>query len=96
MAHLPSFDKFFKQKNIESNWFLKFRNDRMKRDIISCGLAAGVSAGFLSPIGGIMFVIEEFQTFWSLQMTISAFICSLFAGFVMSTCLSLQEGESEI
>ena len=50
-------------------WWMKFRNDESKSKLIMCGLAAGVSAGFMSPMGGICFVLEEAQTFWSVHMT---------------------------
>jgi len=46
-----------------------FRNDISKRDLLCCGAAAGVVAGFLSPMGGLMFALEEASTFWTLKMT---------------------------
>lgn len=61
----------------------RFRNDISKRDMLCCGAAAGVVAGFLSPMGGLMFALEEASTFWTLKMTMRCLFISLVCGLAI-------------
>lgn len=45
-------------------WLRYFNNDRDRRDIITCGAASGVCAAFRSPVGGVLFALEEVATWW--------------------------------
>ncbi|XP_068654252.1 chloride channel protein CLC-b [Aristolochia californica] len=49
---------------IKWKWLRYFNNDRDRRDLITCGSASGVCAAFRSPVGGVLFALEEVATWW--------------------------------
>jgi len=50
-----------------------------RRDLITCGVAAGIAAAFLSPIGGVLFALEDVASYWSVKVTWKTFICAALA-----------------
>eukprot|EP01059_Diplonema_ambulator_P031154 TRINITY_DN5651_c0_g1_i2.p1 TRINITY_DN5651_c0_g1~~TRINITY_DN5651_c0_g1_i2.p1 ORF type:complete len:811 (+),score=105.75 TRINITY_DN5651_c0_g1_i2:120-2552(+) len=57
--------------------FRKLRNAKDHRDFITAGAAAGISAAFGAPIGGLLFVMEEMSTHWSPSLTWMIFFTSM-------------------
>lgn len=70
--------------NIISHFFPKYaRNDAKKREILSASAAAGVSVAFGSPIGGVLFSLEEVSYYFPLKTLWRSFFCALVAAFVL-------------
>ena len=64
--------------------FPKYReNSRKLREVLSSGVASGLSVAFGAPIGGVLFSYEEISTFFPRKVLWRAFICSLFAAMTL-------------
>lgn len=57
------------------------------------GAAAGVSAAFGSPLGGVLFSLEEGASFWNQKLVLRIFFCSLISSFTLNSVLSIFSGE---
>ncbi|WOL01377.1 chloride channel protein CLC-a-like [Canna indica] len=53
-----------KKYRLDWKWLRYFKNDRDRRDLITCGASSGVCAAFRSPVGGVLFALEEVATWW--------------------------------
>jgi H+/Cl- antiporter ClcA len=57
----------------------QFRNPQDHRDFISAGAACGVTAAFSSPIGGLLFIMEEVATVFPTKLAWMVFLSCLTA-----------------
>jgi len=69
---------------------------RWKRDFVSAGSAAGVSAAFGAPLGGVLFALEEGISHWSSQMTLMCLTSSVFSYYALNTCKAIYDNEDSI
>ncbi|XP_063710282.1 chloride channel protein C-like isoform X2 [Symsagittifera roscoffensis] len=75
-------------------FFTRFRNPEDKRNFITAGAAAGVSAAFGAPVGGLLFAMEEVSSFWNLKLSWQTFFCCMVSTFTVDLFNSAFDGFS--
>jgi chloride channel 3/4/5 len=78
--------------NVISRFFDKYRRNAAKtREILSASAAAGVGVAFGSPIGGVLFSLEEMSNYFPLKTLWRSYFCALVATAVLavSACQSI-------
>ncbi|KAK8707157.1 hypothetical protein V6N13_058221 [Hibiscus sabdariffa] len=73
-------------------WLRFFKNDRDRRDLVTCGSAAGIAAAFRAPVGGVLFAFEEMASWWRSALLWRAFFTTAVVAIILraliDVCLS--------
>ncbi|KAL4184111.1 hypothetical protein AMTRI_Chr11g158380 [Amborella trichopoda] len=73
--------------NLTWRWLRYFKNDRDRRDLITCGAAAGVAAAFRAPVGGVLFALEEAASWWRSALLWRTFFTTAIVAVVLRTLI---------
>lgn len=80
--------------NVISRLFAKYRRSASRtREILCACAAAGVAVAFGSPIGGVLFSLEEMATSFSLRTLWRSYFCALVATAVLSGMNPFRTGQ---
>ncbi|KAJ4368441.1 glycerol ethanol, ferric requiring protein [Neocucurbitaria cava] len=80
--------------NVISRFFDKYRRNAAKtREILSASAAAGVGVAFGSPIGGVLFSLEEMSSSFPLKTLWRSYFCALVATAVLAAMNPFRTGQ---
>lgn len=80
--------------NVVSRLFEKYRRNAAKsREILSACAAAGVAVAFGSPIGGVLFSLEEMSSNFPLKTMWRSYFCALVATAVLAGMNPFRTGQ---
>ncbi|PHH75360.1 hypothetical protein CDD80_2457 [Ophiocordyceps camponoti-rufipedis] len=80
--------------NVVSRLFTKYRGNAGKtREILSACAAAGVAVAFGSPIGGVLFSLEEMSNYFPLKTMWRSYFCALVATAVLAAMNPFRTGQ---
>jgi chloride channel 3/4/5 len=80
--------------NVISRLFAKYRRNASKtREVLSACAAAGVAVAFGSPIGGVLFSLEEMSSQFPLKTLWRSYFCALVATAVLAAMNPFRTGQ---
>ncbi|GMH80501.1 hypothetical protein TrST_g2935 [Triparma strigata] len=60
--------------------------------VVTIGGAAGIAGAFRSPIGGVLYMMEDMASYWNHETTVRAFGCTMVTTLVFSMLLNSSHG----
>ncbi|KAJ5689979.1 chloride channel protein [Penicillium macrosclerotiorum] len=80
--------------NVISRFFGKYKQSASKtREILTASAAAGVAVAFGSPIGGVLFSLEEMANYFPLKTLWRSYFCALVATSVLAALNPFRTGQ---
>ncbi|KAJ5489156.1 chloride channel protein [Penicillium diatomitis] len=80
--------------NVISRFFDKYKQSASKtREIMTASAAAGVAVAFGSPIGGVLFSLEEMANYFPLKTLWRSYFCALVATSVLAALNPFRTGQ---
>ncbi|GAA5959780.1 hypothetical protein JCM3765_000100 [Sporobolomyces pararoseus] len=80
--------------HVVASSFSRFKRSQVKmREIVTAASAAGVAVAFGSPIGGVLFSLEEMTINWPIKTMWRSFFCALVANVVLSAMNPFRTGK---
>lgn len=70
-------------------WLRYFKNDRDRRDLVTIGAGAGVTAAFRAPVGGVLFALESLSSWWRSALIWRSFFTTAVAAVVLRLFIDL-------
>ncbi|EFJ24475.1 hypothetical protein SELMODRAFT_100906 [Selaginella moellendorffii] len=72
-----------KRYHLRWKWLQVFKKDKDRRDLVTCGAAAGVAGAFKAPVGGVLFALEEASSWWRSSLLWRTFFTSAVVAVVL-------------
>ncbi|XP_074570041.1 putative chloride channel-like protein CLC-g [Curcuma longa] len=70
-------------------WLRYFKNDRDRRDLVTCGAGAGMAAAFRAPVGGVLFALECVSSWWRSALLWRAFFTTAVVAVVLRVLIDI-------
>ncbi|XP_042427985.1 putative chloride channel-like protein CLC-g [Zingiber officinale] len=75
--------------NLTWRWLRYFKNDRDRRDLVTCGAGAGIAAAFRAPVGGVLFALECVSSWWRSALLWRAFFTTAVVAVVLRALIDI-------
>ncbi|PYI02873.1 voltage-gated chloride channel [Aspergillus sclerotiicarbonarius CBS 121057] len=80
--------------NVISRFFSKYKQNASKtREVLTATAAAGVAVAFGSPIGGVLFSLEEVASYFPLKTLWRSYFCALVATGILAVMNPFRTGQ---
>ncbi|XP_022938151.1 putative chloride channel-like protein CLC-g [Cucurbita moschata] len=79
----------FKVFGLTWRWLYHLKKDRDRRDLVTCGAAAGIAAAFRAPVGGVLFAFEEMASWWRSALLWRAFFTTAIVAVVLRSLIDV-------